>query len=109
MGASIGTNRANGKAASFAAGARTNCASCVTCANELRQRRTMAFPPRPDPFRGRAAELRTLVVACRAGARLALVGAGGSGKSTLAAALGHRLRAEIPGGREWFRVGRWDH
>ena len=71
----------------------------------------MAFPPKPDPFRGRAAELRTLTAACRAGAspRLALVGAGGSGKSTLAAALGHRLRAVFPGGREWFRVGRWDH
>jgi len=71
----------------------------------------MAFPPRPDPFRGRAAELETLVAACRAGAtaRLALVGVGGSGKSTLAAALGHRLRGEFPGGREWFRVGHWDH
>jgi hypothetical protein len=71
----------------------------------------MAFPPRPEPFRGRAAELRTLLAACRADAspRLALVGPGGSGKSTLAAALGHRLRGEIPGGREWFRVGRWDH
>ena len=71
----------------------------------------MAFPPRPDPFRGRTAELKTLQAACRAGTspRLALVGAGGSGKSTLAAALGHRLRREIPGGREWFRVGRWDH
>jgi len=37
------------------------------------------------------------------------VGSGGSGKSTLAAALGHRLGRRIPGGREWFRVGRWDH
>jgi hypothetical protein len=65
----------------------------------------------PDPFRGRAAELKTLVAACRSGdrPRLALVGAGGSGKSTLAAALGYRLAGHIPGGREWFRVGRWDH
>src|SRR2546423_8600918 len=61
----------------------------------------------PEPFRGRAGELRTLVAAC--GARVALVGSGGSGKSTLAAALGHRLGRRIPGGREWFRVGRWDH
>jgi hypothetical protein len=65
----------------------------------------------PEPFRGRAGELRTLVAACTAGeaARIALVGSGGSGKSTLAAALGHRLRGRVPGGREWFRVGRWDH
>ena len=65
----------------------------------------------PEPFRGRAGELRTLVAACASGARraLALVGSGGSGKSTLAAALGHRLRPRVPGGREWFRVGRWDH
>jgi hypothetical protein len=71
----------------------------------------MAFPPTPSPFRGRASELRTLLAVCRSGAspRLALVGAGGSGKSTLAAALGHRLGAGVPGGREWFRVGRWDH
>jgi hypothetical protein len=70
----------------------------------------MAFPPRPDPFRGRTAELRTLVAACRSGLtpRLALVGPGGGGKSTLAAALGHRLRAEYAGGIEWFRVGAWD-
>ncbi len=47
---------------------------------------------------------------CRAGLtpRLALVGPGGGGKSTLAAALGHRVRAEHPGGIEWFRVGAWD-
>jgi hypothetical protein len=65
----------------------------------------------PDPFRGRAGELRTLLAACapREGARVALVGSGGSGKSTLAAALGHRLGRRMPGGREWFRVGRWDH
>jgi len=65
----------------------------------------------PEPFRGRAGELRTLVAAfgARGGARVALVGSGGSGKSTLAAALGYRLGARIPGGREWFRVGRWDH
>src|SRR3954471_23725052 len=65
----------------------------------------------PEPFRGRAGELRTLVAACgaREGMRVALVGSGGSGKSTLAAALGHRLGRRIPGGREWFRVGRWDH
>lgn len=65
----------------------------------------------PEPFRGRAGELRTLVAACgsRAGVRVALVGSGGSGKSTLAAALGYRLGGRIPGGREWFRVGRWDH
>ena len=65
----------------------------------------------PDPFRGRAGELRTLVAACgsRAGARVALVGSGGSGKSTLAAALGYRVAGRMPGGREWFRVGRWDH
>jgi hypothetical protein len=70
----------------------------------------MAFPPRPNPFRGRTAELRTLVAACRSGLtpRLALVGPGGGGKSTLAAALGHRLRGEYPGGIEWFRVGAWD-
>ena len=71
----------------------------------------MAFPRRPDPFRGRAVELRTLVAALRSGLhpRLALIGAGGSGKSTLAAALGHRVRAQFPGGIEWFRVGAWDH
>jgi hypothetical protein len=71
----------------------------------------VAFPPKPDPFRGRAAELRTLAAVCRSGRtlRLALVGTGGSGKSTLAAALGHRLRRDYPGGIEWFRVGRWDH
>jgi hypothetical protein len=71
----------------------------------------VAFPPRPEPFRGRAAELGTLVAACRPGlnARLALVGSGGSGKSTLAAALGHRVSARYRGGIEWFRVGRWDH
>jgi energy-coupling factor transporter ATP-binding protein EcfA2 len=71
----------------------------------------VAFPARPEPFRGRAAELRTLAAACRSGLnpRLALVGPGGSGKSTLAAALGHRLRSHYPGGIEWFRVGRWDH
>lgn len=65
----------------------------------------------PEPFRGRAGELRTLVAAYASGegARVALVGSGGSGKSTLAAALGHRLGRRIPGGREWFRVGRWDH
>jgi energy-coupling factor transporter ATP-binding protein EcfA2 len=65
----------------------------------------------PEPFRGRAGELRTLVAACgaREGTRVALVGSGGSGKSTLAAALGHRLGRRVPGGREWFRVGRWDH
>jgi len=65
----------------------------------------------PEPFRGRARELRTLVAAfaARDGARVALVGSGGSGKSTLAAALGYRLGRRIPGGREWFRVGRWDH
>ena len=65
----------------------------------------------PDPFRGRAGELRTLLAACgsRAGARVALVGSGGSGKSTLAAALGYRVAGRMPGGREWFRVGRWDH
>jgi hypothetical protein len=67
----------------------------------------------PEPFRGRAGELRTLINACQGGRgaspRLALVGPGGSGKSTLAAALGHRLRGRMPGGREWFRVGRWDH
>jgi hypothetical protein len=70
----------------------------------------VAFPPRPDPFRGRTAELRTLTAACRAGLtpRLALVGPGGGGKSTLAAALGHRVRADYPGGIEWFRVGGWD-
>ena len=71
----------------------------------------MAFPPRPEPFRGRAAELGTLAAACRLGLhpRFALVGSGGSGKSTLAAALGHRVSARFPGGIEWFRVGRWDH
>jgi hypothetical protein len=71
----------------------------------------VAFPPRPEPFRGRAAELGTLVAACRPGLnpRLALVGSGGSGKSTLAAALGHRVSARYSGGIEWFRVGRWDH
>ena len=55
--------------------------------------------------------MRTLAAAVRSGLhpRLALVGAGGSGKSTLAAALGHRLRADYPGGIEWFRVGAWDH
>jgi energy-coupling factor transporter ATP-binding protein EcfA2 len=65
----------------------------------------------PEPFRGRAGELRTLLAAYASGegARVALVGSGGSGKSTLAAALGHRLTRRIPGGREWFRVGRWDH
>src|SRR5689334_13580397 len=65
----------------------------------------------PEPFRGRARELRTLVAAfaARDGTRVALVGSGGSGKSTLAAALGYRLGRRIPGGREWFRVGRWDH
>jgi len=65
----------------------------------------------PEPFRGRAGELRTLVAAYASGegVRVALVGSGGSGKSTLAAALGHRLGRRIPGGREWFRVGRWDH
>jgi hypothetical protein len=65
----------------------------------------------PEPFRGRTGELRTLVAACGAhgDARVALVGSGGSGKSTLAAALGYRLGGRIPGGREWFRVGRWDH
>jgi len=65
----------------------------------------------PEPFRGRGNELRTLVAACgaRGVARVALVGSGGSGKSTLAAALGYRLGARVPGGREWFRVGRWDH
>ena len=71
----------------------------------------VAFPARPEPFRGRAAEVRTLAAACRSGLnpRLALVGPGGSGKSTLAAALSHRLRSRYPGGIEWFRVGRWDH
>lgn len=71
----------------------------------------MAFPPRPHPFVGRSGELATLVAACRSGAhpRLALVGPGGGGKSTLAAALGHRLRADFPGGIEWLRVGAWDH
>ena len=71
----------------------------------------VAFPPKPEPFRGRAAELATLVSACRPGSnpRLALVGSGGSGKSTLAAALGHRVSARYRGGIEWFRVGRWDH
>jgi hypothetical protein len=70
----------------------------------------VAFPPRPDSFRGRTAELRTLVGACRSGLtpRLALVGPGGGGKSTLAAALGHRVRADYAGGIEWFRVGAWD-
>ncbi len=70
----------------------------------------MAFPPRPDPFRGRTAELRTLTAACRSGLtqRLALVGPGGGGKSTLAAALGHRVRSDYEGGIEWFRVGAWD-
>ena len=65
----------------------------------------------PDPFRGRTGELRTLAAAYASGegVRVALVGSGGSGKSTLAAALGHRLGRHIPGGREWFRVGRWDH
>jgi hypothetical protein len=65
----------------------------------------------PDPFRGRAGELRTLVAACdsRADPRVALIGSGGSGKSTLAAALGYRVARRMPGGREWFRVGRWDH
>jgi hypothetical protein len=68
------------------------------------------FPPRPQPFRGRAAELRTLAGACRARPeqRLALVGPGGSGKSALACALGYALGAQYPGGREWFRVGAWD-
>jgi hypothetical protein len=71
----------------------------------------VAFPPRPNPFHGRAAELATLVAACRSGVhpRLALVGPGGGGKSTLAAALGHRLAREFPGGVEWLRVGAWDH
>ena len=71
----------------------------------------MAFPPKPEPFRGRAVEVATLAAACRSGLhpRLALVGAGGSGKSTLAAALGHRVRRDFPGGIEWFRVGGWDH
>jgi NB-ARC domain len=70
----------------------------------------MAFPPSPDPFRGRTAELQTLATACRSGRmpRLALVGPGGAGKSTLAAALGHRVRADYAGGIEWFRVGAWD-
>jgi hypothetical protein len=66
----------------------------------------------PQPFRGRAHELRTLGAACAArgsDTRVALVGSGGSGKSTLAAALGYRLRRDLPGGREWFRLGRWDH
>jgi hypothetical protein len=69
------------------------------------------FPPRPEGFRGRQAELRTLAAVCRGGppARLALIGAGGCGKSALACALGHRLRARHPGGLEWFRVGAWDH
>jgi hypothetical protein len=71
----------------------------------------VAFPPPPHPFHGRAAELRTLVAACRSGVhpRIALVGPGGGGKSTLAAALGHRLRAGLAGGVEWLRAGRWDH
>jgi hypothetical protein len=71
----------------------------------------VAFPARPSPFHGRAAELRTLAAACRSGLhpRLALVGPGGGGKSTLAAALGHRLRGDYPGGIEWLRVGGWDH
>jgi hypothetical protein len=69
------------------------------------------FPPKPEPFRGRASELRTLAVACRAGStrRVALIGAGGSGKSALACVLGHQLRSTYPGGIEWFRVGAWDH
>jgi hypothetical protein len=69
------------------------------------------FPPKPEGFRGRAAELRTLAAVCLRGtpSRLALVGAGGCGKSALACALGHRLRARHPGGLEWFRVGAWDH
>jgi len=52
-----------------------------------------------------------LVAACGKGgvARVALVGSGGSGKSTLAAALGYRLGRRLDGGREWFRLGRWDH
>jgi len=71
----------------------------------------VAFPPRPDPFVGRAGELTTLLAACRSNGhpRLALVGPGGGGKSTLAAALGHRLRRDFPGGIEWLRVGAWDH
>jgi hypothetical protein len=71
----------------------------------------VAFPARPVPFHGRAAELRTLAAACRSGLhpRLALVGPGGGGKSTLAAALGHQLRGDYPGGVEWLRVGGWDH
>ena len=72
---------------------------------------SVAFPPRPEPFRGRTVEVATLAAACRSRLhpRLALVGAGGSGKSTLAAALGYRVRADYPGGIEWFRVGIWDH
>jgi hypothetical protein len=69
------------------------------------------FPPKPEPFRGRQSELRTLAAVCRGSTsrRLALVGTGGSGKSTLACALGHKVRAAYPGGIEWFRVGGWDH
>jgi hypothetical protein len=69
------------------------------------------FPPKPEPFRGRASELRTLAAFCRGPAprRVALIGAGGSGKSALACVLGHRLRSAYPGGVEWFRVGAWDH
>jgi hypothetical protein len=69
------------------------------------------FPPKPEPFRGRARELGTLAAACRARSprRIALIGAGGSGKSALACVLGHKLRADHAGGIEWFRVGAWDH
>ncbi|HEY4186213.1 MAG TPA: hypothetical protein VGP07_14145 [Polyangia bacterium] len=68
------------------------------------------FPPKPDSFRGRDPELKTLARICRASAsqRLALVGTGGSGKSTLACALGHHVSSRYPGGIEWFRVGGWD-
>jgi hypothetical protein len=71
----------------------------------------VSFPRPPHPFVGRAGELRTLVAACRAGVnrRLALIGPGGGGKSVLAAAIGYKLRADYPGGLEWFRVGGWDH
>jgi hypothetical protein len=69
------------------------------------------FPPKPESFRGREPELRTLAALCRGATsrRLALIGTGGSGKSTLACALGHRVEASFSGGIEWFRVGAWDH
>ncbi|HEY0712613.1 MAG TPA: hypothetical protein VGF45_08065, partial [Polyangia bacterium] len=66
------------------------------------------FPPRPARFVGRSGELRAIRARLASGIdRLALVGGGGTGKSLLACALGHRIRAQYPGGAHWFRVGAW--